>query len=153
MPLQLTSSGTLWCFAYRSVRVRHMTRADVASLLREAQMRNINRNVTGLLLQIDNRFVQYLEGPKEALLDLKERIAADSRHRQFELLFEGPIRERLFHDSSMAFSDLSGPAPREDRRSSLLQQVLEHPPPEDRRGRTNDVFHRFWARCAQSLPV
>lgn len=130
-----------------------MTRADVAALLRDAQMRNLNRNITGLLLQIDNKFVQYLEGPKEAVLDLKDRIAADTRHRAFELLFEGPIRERLFHDSSMAFSDLSGPSLQDSRRSSLLQQVLEQPPPEDRRGRTNDVFHRFWARCAQSLPV
>lgn len=130
-----------------------MTRADVATLLRDAQMRNINRNITGLLLQIDNRFVQYLEGPKEAVVDLRERIQADPRHHEFELLFEGPIKERLFHDASMAFSDLSGPTLRESQRSSLLQQVLEQPPPVDRRGRTNDVFHRFWARCAQSLPV
>lgn len=130
-----------------------MTRADVAALLRDAKMRNVNRNVTGLLLQIDNRFVQYIEGPRPAVEHLRERIESDPRHRDVQLLFEGPISERLFGDWAMGFSDLSGSSLLQERRSSLLKQVLEQPPPADRRGRSNDVFHRFWARCAQSLPV
>lgn len=153
MPVKLTSSGDLWCCAYRSVQAKHMTRADVAALLRDAKMRNINRSVTGLLLQIDNKFVQYIEGPRADVQHLIDRIQADPRHRDVQLLFEGPISERLFGDWSMGFSDLSGSSLLQDRRSSLLKQVLEQPPPPDRRGRSNDVFHRFWARCAQSLPV
>jgi hypothetical protein len=130
-----------------------MTRADFATLLRDAQMRNINRNITGLLLHIDNKFVQYVEGPKESVLELVERILADPRHRQVEVLFEGPVKERLFHDWSMAFDDLGGQPVGAGRRSTLLLQVLEQAPPADRRGRSNDVFHRFWTRCAQSLPA
>jgi hypothetical protein len=153
MPLKLTSRGDLWCCSYRSTQVKHMTRADVATLLRDAQMRNMNLNITGLLLHIDNKFIQYVEGPKEALSPLIERILADPRHHQVELLFEGPLKERLFADWSMAFGDLSGQLARRDGQGSLLQQVLVQPAPADRKGRSNDVFHRFWAGCAHSLPV
>lgn len=154
MTVEMTSSGGLWCCAYRSQQVKRMTRADISLLLRDAQMRNMNLDVTGLLLQVDNRFIQYLEGPKEVVVPLLRRIQLDPRHHRFELLFEGPVARRLFHEWSMAFSDFGASELVGNGRGALLQQVLEQPlQAEDRPVPADHVLHRFWVHCAQSLPA
>lgn len=153
MTVEMTSSGGLWCCAYRSEQVRRMTRADIALLLRDAQMRNMNLDVTGLLLQVDNRFIQYLEGPKEAVVALLHRIERDPRHHRFELLFEGPVAARLFQEWSLAFSDFGASELVGNGRGALLQQMLEQPLPRDRSVPADHLLHRFWVHCAQSLPA
>jgi hypothetical protein len=130
-----------------------MTRADIAQLLRGAQMRNMNLDITGLLLQVDNRFIQYLEGPREAVTGLLRRIQQDPRHHHFEQLFEGPVAVRLFQDWSMAFSDFGASEFVGNGRGALLQQVLEQPLPADRPVPADHVLHRFWVHCAQSMPA
>jgi hypothetical protein len=130
-----------------------MTRADIAQLLRGAQMRNMNLDITGLLLQVDNRFIQYLEGPREAVAPLLRRIQHDPRHHRFELLFEGPVAVRLFQDWSMAFSDFGASELVGNGRGALLQQVLEQPLPADRPVPADHALHRFWVHCAQSMPA
>ncbi|MBL8330065.1 MAG: BLUF domain-containing protein [Rubrivivax sp.] len=146
------TAGGLACCAYRSKQAEHMTRADLASMLRECQMRNINRHVTGLLLRIDDRFLQYLEGPPDAVLALWTNVLGDPRHSDVECLFRGPCESRLFTHWSMAFSDLSSPSLRLGPTNEMLQQVLAMPVPADERGQSDDIFHRFWAECAVSLP-
>lgn len=153
MNIRLASSGDLWCFAYRSIQVAHMTRADVALMLRESQMRNVNRRITGLLLRIDNHFLQYLEGPQAALDHVQTRLRDDARHRELLTFFHEPASKRLFEDWSMAFSDLSGPSLRQGPTNGLLQQVLHDPVPLPGQGSVDDAFHRFWVECAASLPV
>ena len=148
----MASAGALWCCAYRSTQAAHMTRADLAAMLRDCQMRNINRHITGLLLRVDNRFLQYFEGPEATVLQLWSSLLGDSRHIEPQCLYREPIQRRLFTHWSMAFSDLTSPALRLGPSNELLQSVLTGPAPADERGRPDDAFHRFWAECAQSLP-
>lgn len=152
MDIKLASSGGLWCCAYRSTQATHMTRADLAAMLRECQMRNINRNLTGLLLRVDDKFLQYIEGPESAVLHLWSSLLSDPRHRDLECQYREPVQRRLFTHWSMAFSDLTSPTLRIGQSNDLLERALADPVPADERGSADDVFHRFWADCATVLP-
>lgn len=129
-----------------------MTRADLAAMLRECQMRNINRNLTGLLLRVDDRFLQYIEGPESAVLHLWSNLLSDGRHVNLECHYREPIHRRLFMHWSMAFSDLTSPTLRLAPSNDLLERALQDPVPTDERGHAEDVFHRFWSDCATALP-
>jgi hypothetical protein len=136
--------GALWCCVYRSIQAKRMTRADVAVLLREAQMRNVERNITSSLLRIDNKFLHYLEGPLPALDLLLARLRVDPRHTAFEELFREPIAQRRFPNLPIDFSDLSRRSMRLGSVKDLLHSTLEDAPPLDGRGHSDDAFHRVW---------
>ena len=153
MTIRLASSTGLVCFSYRSIQAKHMTRADVVMLLRESQMRNMNRNISGALLRIDQRFLHYVEGPAAAVEHLTQQVRADARHSDFEPLFQEPVNKRLFERWSLAFSELSNASMWPGPDPSLLQRVLDEAPPADGRGNASDTFHRFWAECAVTVPL
>jgi hypothetical protein len=67
-----------------------------------------------MLLYDDGSFLQVLEGPRQAVETLFEKIKADRRHEQIVLLSSREIEEREFSDWQMGFVRL-------DR--------LEHRPP------------------------
>lgn len=49
------------------------------------------------------RFCQYLEGGRDDLLSLLERISSDARHTGVTLIHHGPLQERRFKKFSLAF--------------------------------------------------
>jgi hypothetical protein len=62
-----------------------------------------------LLLYQDGTFMQALEGEKEVLTDLFEKISHDRRHHHIIRLIQGPVEERNFPNSAMSFRDLNSP--------------------------------------------
>ena len=78
---------------------------ELAALLRRARAHNQDHRLTGLLLYAaDTReFVQVLEGPRDELARLYQRIAADPRHHHIFVLHEGLAAGRMFPDWRMAF--------------------------------------------------
>jgi Sensors of blue-light using FAD len=144
MNIRVTSLGSLWCCVYRSTQAKRMTRADVAALLRQAQMRNVELDITSSLLRIDNRFLHYLEGPLPALEQLLERLRQDTRHSAMEELYREPIARRRFPNMPIDFSDLSRRSMRLGSVRDLLRSTLEDAPPHDGRGSMDDAFHRVW---------
>jgi hypothetical protein len=52
-------------------------------------------------------FMQMLEGQREGLLALQEKIKRDDRHCDFKLVMEGPTKRRIFRDWGMVLRDLS----------------------------------------------
>lgn len=77
---------------------------DLASELRNieniAGNNNTARRISGILIHCHNRFVQRLEGDRDAIYSLLERIKNDKRHTKLEVLFEGPIKQRFYNDWS-----------------------------------------------------
>jgi hypothetical protein len=100
------SPDSLYQLGYVSTETREMQPADLIELLNFARESNRELAVTGLLLHRQDSFFQLIEGRKENIEALFERIAADSRHRRVEILFEQPIKEREFPDWQMGFLDL-----------------------------------------------
>jgi hypothetical protein len=74
----------------------------VASIIESSRRANPAQGITGLLVFGSGIFFQWLEGPRDNVLDLMRRLHADTRHRDIVALNETEeVRERLFPDWDM----------------------------------------------------
>ena len=83
---------------------------EIEDLLRHSRMANAAVDVTGLLLYWDGNFLQYIEGPKESVEKLLDRIRIDPRHGGLIILDKTKIAERAFPDWRMGFTRVDSPA-------------------------------------------
>ncbi|WP_260235821.1 BLUF domain-containing protein [Curtobacterium sp. ZW137] len=88
---------------YMSAATVPFNSSDLDEVLRTARHRNAEAGLSGLLIFKDGRFMQLLEGPREAVLERYARIVDDPRHTDVGLLVEENIHTRRFADWSMAF--------------------------------------------------
>lgn len=86
---------------YVSRAADHLSAVDLEAILAVAQSRNVRDGVTGLLLYDGDCFLQYLEGPSEAVGVIYDGISADERHHDVVTLVDEPADERCFADWSM----------------------------------------------------
>jgi Sensors of blue-light using FAD len=96
----------LWVMLYRSVEAYEMDTADMLKLLLDARSYNIHSDITGLLLHHEGCFMQVLEGPREQVRALYDRIVVDPRHRDVVLEWDAAVDERLFPDWQMGFAEV-----------------------------------------------
>ena len=68
-----------------------------------AQQRNRELGVTGYLYFEQRQFIQYIEGPDEAVAALMQRIAEDHRHEVKVTLYDREVAARRFPDWSMRY--------------------------------------------------
>lgn len=73
----------------------------VADIVKTAMSRNAAMGVTGALLVRDGRFLQTLEGPKDAVLQIYGAISTDRRHRDLNVLESRAVAARHFADWAM----------------------------------------------------
>lgn len=92
---------------YTSSANEDMSQGDIEHLLGRARTRNKDKAVTGLLLYIDRRFMQCLEGPEESVDQIFGIIQNDPSHHDIDVLLREPVSEREFKDWSMAFQTKS----------------------------------------------
>lgn len=76
-------------------------------ILRVAVRENANQGITGLLIAHRGWFVQALEGPVSGVRSRFGSIVRDPRHRDVNILAEGPTEARLFAAWSMCARVLS----------------------------------------------
>ena len=78
----------------------------LVELLRQARAHNQNHRLTGLLLyaEVTKEFVQVLEGPRDEVDAVYQRIARDARHKHAFVLHEGLAEHRMFPDWRMGFA-------------------------------------------------
>jgi hypothetical protein len=100
---------SLYRIVYTSTATEPLGRAELMELLKGSVRRNTRAGITGLLLYQGGAFMQALEGEKAALVELFEKISHDPRHHHIIRLIQGPIKERYFPNSAMAFRDLDSP--------------------------------------------
>ncbi len=79
------------------------TRQAVDAILATARQRNASVDVTGALLFTEGRFVQVLEGERDKVHEIFDRIGADARHADVEILSAQYSDRRRFKEWSMAF--------------------------------------------------
>jgi hypothetical protein len=97
---------------YVSTATRKMANDDLCSILEVSRAKNNRLDVTGLLLHLDYGFLQILEGPKDAVLEIFGAIARDHRHTGLRILFQRDVPERLFGNWTMGFDRWTKDAPR-----------------------------------------
>lgn len=98
----------VFCLAYSS---RAQTEFDDESLLEladNAAAKNETLGISGYLYYREGLFVQYLEGPQQAVEDLMDKIAADPRHEVITVVPIPSCPDRIFPHWYMRFlgSDL-----------------------------------------------
>lgn len=82
-------------------------RSELDELARIANAKNTEHGLTGLLLYSGTHFIQVLEGSRDDLDTVFEKIRRDPRHTNIEVLFDTPIRARSFDNWGMGVLDLS----------------------------------------------
>lgn len=63
--------------------------------MRASRMRNRAEGITSILIYNDGSFAQLMEGPKQAVLNVYERIKSDKRHSGASIIFEEETNERI----------------------------------------------------------
>lgn len=89
---------------YESLASESLTESDVLDILRKSQVRNNQDRISGLLLFSQGRFLQFIEGPPDAVHGLYARIAADTRHRELRILSETSGTQLLMPTWAMAYT-------------------------------------------------
>ncbi len=87
---------------YLSQTTRPMTSMETGRLIAKAQEKNAKAGLTGMLVLLQSRFLQVLEGPETALTQCYGRIQQDKRHSHMQLLNSTPIHSRAFPDWKMS---------------------------------------------------
>lgn len=88
---------------YLSSAVQAMS-VDALQYLLDTSRRNNRRDgITGVLLYLDGNFLQYIEGPRQAMDSLFANIRRDARHRGILVLGEETSEARVFSGWSMGF--------------------------------------------------
>ncbi|MEM6490847.1 MAG: BLUF domain-containing protein [Pseudomonadota bacterium] len=101
--------------AYGSRAVNPMQRDAVITLADEAADNNRRSAVSGVLFSGHGAFVQWLEGPEDAVCPLMARIEADPRHRDVTILSAGWAPERRYARWPMRLEETHIPQIRVDR--------------------------------------
>ncbi|MBN1552099.1 BLUF domain-containing protein [bacterium] len=108
---------------YISRFAKSLSSEDIRKLVEVSAKNNERDGITGVLLSSGCLFFQIIEGPKEKIDTLYEKIVADDRHTNVLMLnAEECVKERLFPDWSMkqiALDDTS------IARLEPLRQILE----------------------------
>jgi hypothetical protein len=80
----------------------HNEPAGLKEIVRTSIRNNSRDGITGCLALANGKFNQVLEGPGEKLNPLIQRIKADTRHQNVDILGEWHIKARLFTGWAMA---------------------------------------------------
>jgi hypothetical protein len=115
---------SLYQIMYISSAHGEVTPGECGAIARAAAVQNRKFDVTGLLLFNSRRFIQVLEGPREAVEGVYDRICLDERHRGVVKLREATIDAREFGDWGMAYDDPAQPsASLKDKVAALLERA------------------------------
>ena len=105
-------SAQIYSLVYMSKATTPWNQQELTDLLKQSRRDNLALDITGLLLYADGNFMQLLEGSRETVTGLMERIKNDARHHDINVLEEGMAPARHFAQWSMAFVDFASPSAR-----------------------------------------
>jgi hypothetical protein len=139
------SETELYALVYVSTASRALSLAELHHLLARAQARNLQENITGVLLYSDGTFMQYLEGPAPGLCRVYEVIKAAPQHYGIVDLVREPIGRREFSGWSMAFRvvDAWGQSSVAEQDAQLAQRLAV---PINQYSAAREILSKFWWR-------
>lgn len=94
--------SALYNFVYCSRAAAGVDQTEVEKILAASRRNNPSQGITGLLVFGGGVFFQWLEGPRESVIGLIERLNSDPRHNTIISLDESEeVRDRMFPDWDM----------------------------------------------------
>jgi len=92
---------------YASRAASSVSAETLLPIMKTSRANNLTHGITGVLIFSDGVFLQLLEGGREAVSALYNRISRDERHRDVVLLSYDEIGERRFAGWAMGQANLS----------------------------------------------
>ena len=92
---------------YTSTSSFNCSAGELALFLNFVRSENIRLNITGILLYHEGEIMQIIEGEKEIIYELFEKIKVDKRHINVIKLNEFKIVKRAYEEWSMSFMQVS----------------------------------------------
>ncbi|MFL9667089.1 BLUF domain-containing protein [Variovorax sp. AB1(2024)] len=105
----MTQDQTLYEILYCSTLVQDLSPRTVGAIVSQARGRNAEHGITGLLVFDGLRFCQHLEGPREAVQALMQRIERDPRHVDVRIAYEGALSNRRYTGFGLGLAESEGP--------------------------------------------
>lgn len=106
---------------------------------------NRNLDITGCLWFNNSKFLQVLEGPKEAVEMIYAKIEADDRHHDVKLICNAPLAERSFSRWGMRSLQSDCNSELDQLAAQYMQShgiVIETQPQSSRSSRIRALFDR-----------
>lgn len=97
----------MYHLVYTSHAVNQLSEQELLQLLKQSRDFNKSKSITGMLLYLQGKFIQVLEGDEMEVKKLYAGIVADPRHTRVNLIEEGHSPVRIFKDWSMGFKRLT----------------------------------------------
>lgn len=88
---------------YESVAKKGLAIADIDEILEISRAKNSESGITGCLVYYNRRFIQILEGNREAVQKSYQKIEKDNRHRKVRIIAENAVEKRTFPEWGMAY--------------------------------------------------
>ncbi|RFP66856.1 BLUF domain-containing protein [Hymenobacter lapidiphilus] len=98
----IPSPISLFQLVYQSQATPPFAEAALEALLRKARIYNQAHHLTGMLLYVEGRFLQVIEGPEPALNHLYGLIQRDQLHMEVRTISYGPKPPALFPTGAWA---------------------------------------------------
>ena len=95
-----------YALSYVSTVEPEVSTESIKNLLHLSSQNNNRDNITGILLYSNGNFFQVLEGEKEAVLKLFEKIREDKRHYDLITIFKKSIPASSFNSYKDQFLSL-----------------------------------------------
>ena len=86
----------LFSICYMSTKRQGLTNKEIGELVQKSLERNKQRDISGVLIEYKNHFLQYMEGPSREVFRVFDKIKIDNRHHSVEIVQFRSIEERIF---------------------------------------------------------
>ena len=133
----------MYQLTYSSISSDGLRLEDLNNILEEAKAKNASMNISGCLIHHNETFVQILEGNKQHVLEIFEKIKNDNRHHTIKLLWDNSIDQRYFVEWNMAFY-----RPKDNDSQSFVENILMLSEYSDK---STSALLSFWAEIGKVL--
>jgi len=113
---------SLHTIIYSSRENSSFSDSEKSELLDSARDFNSSKDISGMLLYFDRVFFQVLEGPRDQIHQLYDKIQKDSRHQSVTTHVDEPLEQRLFSEWSMAFKSTDGSSV---KNQEIMSDIIE----------------------------
>ena len=103
---------------YKSRVARHVRWSDAQAIAARAASRNMELQLTGVLLYTSSHFIQAIEGEERRVREALQRISKDARHSDVEVVLEEQQVPRAFKGWAMR-----AVLPRKDLDAQAISQL------------------------------
>ncbi len=97
----------MYHLVYTSLATNPLSEEELVRLLMKSRANNKGLDVSGMLLYLQGKFIQVLEGEREQVRSLYNNIQKDRRHRKVTVVVEGESPDLIFKSWSMGFKHLT----------------------------------------------